>query len=136
MVDAQGLVQGVQQGAREGNKAAGPVGGVLGGAIGGVVGVVTGVTGVITGKNGQPAPAHLATTRLPFERHVFKVTAAVTLVRHENDSDLHLVLRAGSDHMIAEAPSPGCTKMPARASSTTLWMTPSIPSSTGLPAAM
>ena len=58
---------------------------------------------------GQPAPAHLATTRLPFERHVFKVTAAVTLVRHENDSDLHLVLRAGSDHMIADAPSPGCT---------------------------
>lgn len=56
----------------------------------------------------RPAPATLPTTRLPFERHVFTVTAAVTLVRQEEDGDLHLVLRADSDHMIAESPSPGC----------------------------
>ena len=56
----------------------------------------------------RPAPSTLPRTRLPFERHVFTVTAAVTLVRQEQDSDLHLVLRAGADHMIAEAPSPSC----------------------------
>src|SRR5947199_7112312 len=46
-------------------------------------------------------PAHLPDTRLPFERHVFRVTAAVTLVRREADQDLHLVLRVGPAHMIA-----------------------------------
>jgi hypothetical protein len=56
----------------------------------------------------RPAPAVLPTTRLAFERHVYKVTAAVTLVRPEDDGDFHLVLRAGLLHMIAEAPSPGC----------------------------
>src|SRR5207247_737900 len=55
------------------------------------------------------------TTRLQFERHVFKVSGAVTLVRHEKDSDLHLVLRAGGEHMIAEAPSPSCTTRAAPA---------------------
>src|SRR6266487_7005009 len=53
----------------------------------------------------RPRPA----TRLPFERHLFRVTAAVTLVRSEADSDLHLVIQTGSRHMIAEAPSPSCT---------------------------
>jgi hypothetical protein len=57
----------------------------------------------------RPAPATLPTTRLPFERHVFRIVARVTLVRQEADGDLHLVLRDGSDQMIAEAPSPGCT---------------------------
>ena len=56
-----------------------------------------------------PAPADLPYTRLPFERHVFRVTAAVTLVRPEDDGDYHLVLSAGGAHMIAEAPMPGCT---------------------------
>jgi hypothetical protein len=56
----------------------------------------------------RPAPSPLPSARLPFERHVFTVTAAVTLVRQEQDSDLHLVLQAGADHMIAEAPSPSC----------------------------
>lgn len=56
----------------------------------------------------RPAPTVLPATRMPFERHVFTVTAAVTLVRQEEDGDLHLVLRAGADQMIAEAPSPSC----------------------------
>ena len=56
----------------------------------------------------RPAPAHLPDTRLPFERHVFTVYAANTLVRPEADSDLHLILRQGGNHMIAEAPSPSC----------------------------
>ena len=56
----------------------------------------------------RPRPANLATARLPFERHVFQVIAAVVLVRAEADSDLHLVLQAGGNHMIAEAPSPLC----------------------------
>jgi hypothetical protein len=51
----------------------------------------------------RPAPAALPTTRLAFERHVYKVTAAVTLVGHEDDGDFHLALRAGLLHMIAEA---------------------------------
>ena len=56
----------------------------------------------------RPAPHPLPDTRLPFERHVYTVVAAVTLVRAEADSDLHLVLQAGVDHMIAESPSPSC----------------------------
>jgi hypothetical protein len=56
-----------------------------------------------------PAPHPLPTTRLPFEYHIFSVIAAVTLVRPELDKDLHLVLRRGSNHMIAEAPSSLCT---------------------------
>ena len=58
-------------------------------------------------------PAHVPKTRLPFERHIFTVTAAVTLDRLELDQDLHLVLfQVGRDaHMIAEAPSaPICTR--------------------------
>lgn len=39
-----------------------------------------------------PAPASQPDTRLPFERHVFRVVARVVLVRQEADSDLHLVL--------------------------------------------
>jgi Protein of unknown function (DUF3761) len=56
----------------------------------------------------RPAPHPLPTTRLPFERHVYIVTAAVTLVRQEADSDLHLVLQADGQQMIAESPAPSC----------------------------
>src|SRR4051812_36002734 len=56
----------------------------------------------------RPAPSHLPDTRLPFERHVYTVTAAVVLVRPEDDSDLHVVLQRGGNRMIAEAPSPSC----------------------------
>lgn len=58
----------------------------------------------------RPAPAHLPDTRLPFEHHVFTVTAAVVLVRPEDDGDLHLVLQHGGNHMIAESPSPTCDR--------------------------
>jgi hypothetical protein len=57
----------------------------------------------------RPAPQALPYTRLAFERHVYRVTAAVTLVRAEDDGDIHLVLRDGALHMIAESPSMGCT---------------------------
>jgi hypothetical protein len=56
-----------------------------------------------------PRPSSLPPTRLPFERHIFSVVAAVTLDRPEDDGDLHLVLRSGSRHMIAESPAPSCT---------------------------
>jgi hypothetical protein len=58
-----------------------------------------------------PRPNQIPTmTRLPTERRVFSVIAAVTLVRAEADQDPHLVLENGSDHMIAEAPlAPSCT---------------------------
>jgi hypothetical protein len=47
---------------------------------------------------------------MPFERHVFQVTAPVTLVRPEDDRDLHIVLRAGPKSMIAESPAWSCTR--------------------------
>jgi len=53
-------------------------------------------------------PAGIGNARIPFERHVFIVTAAVTLVRPEDDGDFHLVLRQGALHMIAESPLPSC----------------------------
>jgi hypothetical protein len=56
----------------------------------------------------RPAPHALPYTRLPFERHVFQVTATVTEIRPEDDGDLHVILRDGRFHMIAEAPSLGC----------------------------
>jgi hypothetical protein len=57
----------------------------------------------------RPAPASLPPTRLPFELHVYTVTAAVTYMRSEADGDIHIVLTSGADHMIAESPNPGCT---------------------------
>jgi len=54
-------------------------------------------------------PAHLPTRRLPFERNVFTVAAAVTGIRSEDDGDLHLLLRSGGAQMIAEAPQAVCT---------------------------
>src|SRR5436190_23510339 len=41
----------------------------------------------------RPAPASLPVMRLPFERHIYRVVAAVVLVRPEDDGDYHLVLR-------------------------------------------
>ena len=70
----------------------------------------------------RPAPSHIdpppvaATekpepdTRLPFEHHVFTVIAPVVLARPEDDSDLHVVLQHGGNHMITEAPSPSCDR--------------------------
>jgi hypothetical protein len=55
-------------------------------------------------------PTPLPGTRLPFERHIWSVDAAVTLVRHEPDEDFHIVLESGADQMIAESPSPACTR--------------------------
>jgi hypothetical protein len=57
----------------------------------------------------RPAPARLPDSRLPFERHLFQVTASVILLRHEADSDIHLVLQdQAGQQMIAEAPLPSC----------------------------
>jgi hypothetical protein len=58
----------------------------------------------------RPRPETLPVTRLPFERHIFRVTAAVTLVRDEDDGDLHIVLSDSRGRtMIAESPSsPAC----------------------------
>jgi hypothetical protein len=57
-----------------------------------------------------PRPAYLPPRRLPFEHRIFTVVARVTLDRLEDDLDYHLVLRSGSRTMIAETPSPLCTK--------------------------
>jgi hypothetical protein len=54
---------------------------------------------------GLTPPRSLPTTRLPFERHVFSITAAVTQVRPEADQDLHLIVYSGTKHMIVEAPN-------------------------------
>src|SRR5258707_15237603 len=55
----------------------------------------------------RPAPAALPPTRLPFERHIYTVTAAVILIRAEADGDFHLVLSDGTRTMIAESPEAG-----------------------------
>jgi hypothetical protein len=57
-----------------------------------------------------PRPLSFPDWRMPFERHVFQVVAPVTLVRPEDDQDLHVVLRPGRKHMIAEAPAWSCTR--------------------------
>ena len=57
----------------------------------------------------RPAPQPLPSSRLPFERHVYTVTARVVLVRREADQDFHLVLTTSNgEHMIAESPAPSC----------------------------
>jgi hypothetical protein len=56
-----------------------------------------------------PRPASLPYARLPFERHVFRVIAAVTAIRPGEDGDYHLILEAGGRSMIAETPEVGCT---------------------------
>jgi hypothetical protein len=58
----------------------------------------------------RPPPASLPVTRLPFERQIYRVVAAVTLVRPEDDGDYHLVLRDQNGRtMIAETPALVCT---------------------------
>jgi hypothetical protein len=57
-----------------------------------------------------PRPRYLPARRLLSERRIYSVIARVTLKRLEDDSDYHLVLRSGSRTMIAETPSPVCTK--------------------------
>lgn len=57
----------------------------------------------------RPAPASLPYTRLPFERHVYRVLAAVTEIRPEDDGDYHLILRDHGRTMIAETPMLSCT---------------------------
>ena len=56
----------------------------------------------------RPAPSSLPATRLRFERQVFRVHAAVSLIRSEADGDLHVVISDGRRTMIAEAPSGSC----------------------------
>lgn len=58
----------------------------------------------------RPAPLHLPSTRLPFEHHIFTVIVRVTFLREEADSDYHLILQQGRDHLIAEAPAPYCDR--------------------------
>lgn len=56
------------------------------------------------------APAHVPSTRLPIERRIYSVVASAEMIREESDQDLHVVLRSGSKHLIAEAPNaPYCT---------------------------
>ena len=57
-----------------------------------------------------PRPTYLPRRRLVRERQIFSLVASVTLKRSEDDLDYHLVLRSGSRTMIAETPSPLCTK--------------------------
>jgi hypothetical protein len=64
----------------------------------------------VANLTGLPRPSPFPSTRLPTERHIYSVLAAVTLVRSEADGDLHIVLEDGPAHMIAESPTvPACT---------------------------
>jgi hypothetical protein len=56
----------------------------------------------------RPSPAPV--TRSNFERHIYSVEGAVTLIRMEADQDLHIVLEDGPAHMVVESPNaPFCT---------------------------
>jgi hypothetical protein len=55
-------------------------------------------------------PTPLPSTRLPQEHHVYVVTADVIAIRLQTDRDLHVILSAGGQTMISEAPSPACTR--------------------------
>src|SRR5262245_61570024 len=57
----------------------------------------------------RPAPRSLPSTRLPFEHHVYRVVAAVTLIRPEDDGDFHVILSDRGQTMIAETPMLACT---------------------------
>jgi hypothetical protein len=56
-----------------------------------------------------PRPASLPSNRLPQEHRVYVVTADVVYTQLETDGDLHVVLRANGETMLAEMPSPACT---------------------------
>ena len=65
----------------------------------------------VTYLTSLPRPSYLPPSRrLLRERQIFSLIASVTLKRSEDDLDYHLVLRSGSRTMIAETPSPLCTK--------------------------
>lgn len=52
----------------------------------------------------RPAPRWLRSTRLPFERHVYTLTAQVVLVRKEADQNFHLVLTASNGEHVTALP--------------------------------
>jgi hypothetical protein len=54
-------------------------------------------------------PRRLTARRMAFERHVFRVQAALTLAGARGAANLRLVIRDGSAKMTAGAPSPSCT---------------------------
>ena len=61
--------------------------------------------GTVALLSSLPRPKPAPTDRIPFERRIYSVDAAVTHVFSENDQDLHLVLEDGAAHMVAESPS-------------------------------
>jgi hypothetical protein len=66
--------------------------------------------GTVAALASLPRPKPVPTERIPFERRIYSVEAAVTRVFSEDDQDLHLVLEDGSAHMVAESPNaPSCT---------------------------
>jgi hypothetical protein len=66
--------------------------------------------GTVAVLSGLPRPKPAPTDRIPFERRIYSVEAAVTRVLREDDQDLHVVLEDGPAHMVAESPNaPFCT---------------------------
>jgi hypothetical protein len=66
--------------------------------------------GTVAILSSLPRPKPAPTDRIPFERRIYSVEAAVTHVLYEDDQDLHLVLEEGPAHMVAESPNaPFCT---------------------------
>jgi len=59
----------------------------------------------------SPAPANpnaQRDTRFPAELQTYEVTATLTLIKREADSDYHLVISDGHLTMIIESPAPDC----------------------------
>ncbi len=63
----------------------------------------------------QPAPSrieleHATSTRFPLEHEQFYLRATLKCFKLEGDRDFHLVLEDAGETMVAEIPSPACTK--------------------------
>jgi len=61
--------------------------------------------GTVAFLSSLPRPKPAPTIRLPFERRIYSVEAAVTHVIQEDDQDLHVVVEDGAAHMVAESPN-------------------------------
>ena len=55
------------------------------------------------------------TPRLDFEKQLYSIPCTIVAFKHEDDSDIHLIIVDGTDSMIAEVPSVSCAEIDASA---------------------
>jgi hypothetical protein len=78
-------------------------------------------SGGVAAINALPQPHPTPKTRsTDFSRRVWRVTAQITQLKAEGDSDIHLVLFDAGAYLIAEMPAPQCVPKKARDRKATL----------------